>query len=136
MRFCSIIFFSLSILSTTSLPAQKLAVMETAFGNRGVVESIALTKKAGFQGVQIHTGKLDANGVLTLSVQSLQEEFLVASKKHEVEIISLCAGSMNRINVWKDGPDRDKGLAIMKQSIEACDALGCKVLLFPFFGPP
>ena len=42
------------------LPAQKLAVMETAFGNRGAVESIALTKKAGFQGVQIHPGKIDA----------------------------------------------------------------------------
>ena len=134
MRFCSIIFFLLSILSTASLPAQKLAVMETAFGNRGVVESIALTKKAGSQGVQIHTGKLDTNGVLTLSIQALQEEFLAASKKHEVEIISLCAGSMNRINVWKDEPDHDRGFTIMKQSIEACDALGCKVLLFPFFG--
>ena len=91
----------LTALSCSSLLAQKLAVMETAFGNRGAVESIALTKKAGFQGVQIHTGKLDANGVLTLSIQSLQREFRVASKEHDIEIISLCAGSMNRINVWK-----------------------------------
>lgn len=122
-------------LSCSSLSAQKLAVLETAFGNRGLVESIALTKKAGFQGVQIHTGKLDANGVLTLSVESLQKEFREASKDHDVEIISLCAGSMNRINVWKEGPDRQKGLAIMQQSIEACSALDCKVLLYPFFGP-
>ena len=42
---------------------------------------------------------------------------------------------MNRINVWKNGPDREKGRAIMKQSIEACAALDCKVLLYPFFGP-
>lgn len=125
----------LVLLSFSTLSAQKLAVMETAFGNRAAVESIALTKKAGYQGVQIHTGKLDANGVLTLSVQSLQREFRRASKEHDIEIISLCAGSMNRINVWKNGPDREKGRAIMKQSIEACAALDCKVLLYPFFGP-
>jgi sugar phosphate isomerase/epimerase len=109
--------------------------METAFGNRGLVESVELAKKSGFQGVQIHTGKLDKNGTLTLADKALQQQFRDASAKHQVEIISLCAGSMNRLNVWKEGPDRKKALAIMTQSIEACGALDCEVLLYPFFGP-
>ena len=125
----------IALLSTSSLFAQKLAVMETAFGNRGLVESVSLARKAGFQGVQIHTGKLEKSGLLTLADKTLQQQFRDASKTYGVEIISLCAGSMNRINVWKEGPDRAKGLAIMTQSIEACEALGCKVLLYPFFGP-
>ena len=124
--------FSLSI---SLLQAQKLAVMETAFGNRGLVESVELAGKAGFQGVQIHTGTLSKDGVLTLADKALQQQFRDASKTHHIKIISLCAGSMNRITIWKDGKDREHALAIMTQSIEACEALGCNVLLFPFFGP-
>lgn len=112
-----------------------LAVMETAFGLRTKVESIALTKEAGFQGVQLHTGNLDEEGILTLAKPELQQEFLAAAKEHDVEIVSLCAGSLNRLVIWKEGKQREEGLGIMKQSIAACKALGCDLLLFPFFGP-
>lgn len=116
-------------------PPPNLAVMETAFGLRTQVESIALTKEAGFQGVQIHTGKLDKEGILTLAGPELQQQFLAASKEHNIEIVSLCAGSMNRLVIWKEGKPREEGLAIMKQSIAACKALDCDILLYPFFGP-
>lgn len=129
------IFVLILTLTTSLTQAQKLAVMETAFGNRGRVESVALAKKAGFQGVQIHTGNLSKEGILTLANKALQQQFRDAAKTHDVEIISLCAGSMNRLTIWKDGKDRENALALMTQSIEACEALGCKVLLFPFFGP-
>ena len=112
-----------------------LAVMETAFGHRTKVESIALSKEAGYQGVQIHTGSLDKEKKLTLADPELQKQFLAASKKHQIEIVSLCAGSMNRLAIWKEGQPRKDGLAIMRQSIDACKALGCDILLFPFFGP-
>lgn len=113
----------------------KIAVMETAFGKRCSVESIALSKEAGYAGVQLHTGSLDENGSMTISDPALQAEFLAAVEEHGVEIVSLCAGSMNRINVWEEGEAREQGLAIMTQSIAACEALGCDLLLFPFFGP-
>lgn len=129
-----LLFLSLS-LSYGQDASPKLAVMETAFGLRTKVESIALSKEAGFQGVQLHTGNLDEEGVLTLANPELQQEFLAASKKHNIEIVSLCAGSMNRLVIWKEGQQRKDGLAIMKQSIAACKALGCDLLLFPFFGP-
>ncbi|GHC45408.1 sugar phosphate isomerase/epimerase family protein [Roseibacillus persicicus] len=126
-----------ALLSLSSLAAEpiRLGVMETAFGQRCMVESIALTKEAGFAGVQLHTGKLEKDGTLTISNKDLQKQFLSAAQEHEVEIISLCAGSMNRLVIWKEGKDRENGLTIMKESIEACEALGCKILLYPFFGP-
>ncbi len=126
---------ALSLGSSLFAEEAKIGVMETAFGYRGKVESIALAKKAGYQGIQIHTGKLDAENVLTLSDPELLAEFRKASEEHEVEIISLCAGSMNKLTIWQKGPDRERGLAIMKQSLAACQALDCPILLFPFFGP-
>ncbi|MEM9282363.1 MAG: sugar phosphate isomerase/epimerase family protein [Verrucomicrobiota bacterium] len=121
--------------SSAAFAQPKLAVMETAFGNRCMVESIALTKEAGYAGVQLHTGKLDENQVLTISDPALQAEFLQAAKEHQVDIVSLCAGGMNKVNIWEPGESREQGLAIMKQSLAACEALGCDLLLFPFFGP-
>lgn len=113
----------------------KIAVMETAFGNRCSVESVRLAKESGYAGVQIHTGKLEKNDLMTISDPKLQKEFLAASKKHGVEIVSLCAGAMNRIDVTKPGESRERGRAVMIHSMNACQKLGCKTLLFPFFGP-
>lgn len=127
-----LIFSSHSSLGQDSPP---LGVMETAFGLRTQVQSIALTKEAGFQQVQLHTGNLDKDNILTLAKPELQKEFLAAAKEHDIEIASLCAGSLNRLVIWKEGKQREQGLAIMKQSIAACQALGCDLLLFPFFGP-
>ncbi|MEN8775002.1 MAG: sugar phosphate isomerase/epimerase family protein [Akkermansiaceae bacterium] len=113
----------------------KIGVMETAFGLRCSVESVRLAKESGYSGVQIHTGRLEKNGQMTISNPTIQKDFLKASKTHGVEIFSLCAGAMNRIDVTKPGETRKKGRAIMLQSLEACHKLHCKILLFPFFGP-
>ncbi|MEM9016073.1 MAG: sugar phosphate isomerase/epimerase family protein [Verrucomicrobiota bacterium] len=132
-----IFFLTLILLSCSHLAHSepKLAVMETAFGKRCAVESIALTKESGYAGVQLHTGSLDENNVLTISDSDLQKEFLDAVEEHGIEIVSLCAGSMNRVNVWEPGESREQGLAIMKQSLAACEVFDCDLLLFPFFGP-
>ena len=113
----------------------KIGVMETAFGLRCEVESVRLAKESGYEGVQIHTGRLEKDGQLTISDPALQAAFKKAAADHEVEIFSLCAGSMNRLNIWEAGKAREDGLKVMKQSLAACEALGCEVLLFPFFGP-
>ena len=56
-----------------------------------------------------------------------------ASRKHDVEIVSLCAGSLNRCQIWDQ--DRDVAMRIAKQTVDACHELGVKRMLFPFFGP-
>jgi len=111
----------------------KVAVMETAFGNRTKVESIAMAKEAGYAGVQIHTGSIGPDGILTLARLEVIEEFKAARKKHGVEIVSLCAGSMNSCDSL-DPEGLKKAVNIGRQSIEACGALDVPVLLVPFFG--
>lgn len=129
------IFLCLFATIQLSFGGAKIGVMETAFGLRCSVKSIRLAKESGYSGVQIHTGRLEKNGQMTISNSTIQKDFLKASKTHGVEISSLCAGAMNRIDVTKPGETREKGRAIMEQSLEACRKLDCQILLFPFFGP-
>ena len=69
-----------------------------------------MAKESGFSGVQIHTGRLEKSGKMTISDPELQKEFMKASKEHGVEIFSLYAGAMNRVNVWKLGKARENGM--------------------------
>jgi len=125
----SLIFLA-SMASATPLP--KVGIMETAFGNRAQVESVELAKQAGYAGVQIHTGFLDDKGVLDIAQPGRIEAFKEASETHGVEIVSLCAGLMNRYAAWK--PDsREKAISVGTQSILACKALDVPILLVPFF---
>ena len=113
--------------------APSIAVMETALGNRAKLESIYQAKEAGYSGVQLHTGVLDDKGVLTMADPKLIQSFLAASKAHGIEIVSLCAGSMNGTPAW-EAESRAQAIAIGKQSIDACVAMDVPILLIPFFG--
>lgn len=130
LRLTSILLLSAA---TVVQATPKLGIMETTFGNRASVESIELTKKAGLAGVQIHTGVPDENGMIPLSRPEVIEAFRAARKEHGVEIISLCAGEMNKHNSWEP-EERAITLSIGKQSIQACKELDVPILLVPFFG--
>ena len=64
---------------------------------------------------------------------SIVESWKVASDEHGVQIISLCAGSLNKCEIWDR--DREFAMRIAKQTIDACHTLGVEIMLFPFFGP-
>ena len=132
--------FKLNLLSLLTLTCvglaagePKVGVMESAFGNGCVVESIALAKEAGYSGVQIKTGSLDENGVLTLANPKLIQSFKDAAAREQIQIVSLCAGSLNGVNCW-DPESRKKAISIASQSIKACRELDVRILLVPFFG--
>ncbi len=139
---------SLTLLSTASSDAQekatnaRIGVMETAFNKRGDVKSFAIAKAAGYTAMQMHSGmptgmkKKDHDQSAGLPIgddPAILESWIAASEKHGVEIISLCAGSLNKCQIW----DRDRQLAmrIAKQTIDGCEKVGSNVMLFPFFGP-
>lgn len=119
-------------LACSCLAAPKLAVMESAFGQRVEVENIALAKKAGYQGIQILTGDLDERGLLPFSYPSVIRSFKEASEKHGVEIVGLCAGTMNKLPCW-DPETKEQAYSAGIQSIQACKALDVPILLVPFF---
>ena len=78
--------------------------------------------------------KIDSAYSLDLATKkNLIQQWKDASSEHNVKIISLCAGSLNKCEIW--GRDRELAMRIAKQTIDACHALDVKIMLFPFFGP-
>lgn len=128
--------------SAHSVEPAKIAVMETAFNTRADVGSFELAKRAGYSAIQMHTGmpeglsKKPIDRSLSLEIAanpSVLPSWQAASKKHGVEIISLCAGSLNKCQIWDQ--DREVAMRIAKQTVDGCHKLGVRVMLFPFFGP-
>ena len=137
---------ALAVLLLTSpiavFAAPRIAVMETAFGKRADASSFADAKAAGYRAMQMHSGQpsgvrkggVDPGASLAIAGDpALLESWRKASIEQGVEIVSLCAGSLNKCQIW--GRDREVAMRIAKQTIDGCHVLGVKTMLFPFFGP-
>jgi L-ribulose-5-phosphate 3-epimerase len=93
------------------------------------VESIALAKSLGFDGVQVSIGKVSEDK-LPLSDPALQKTFLDESKRVGLPIESLCLEMLHR-NYLKSDPLGQRWVA---DSIPIAKAMGVRVVLLPFFG--
>ncbi|MEM7475374.1 MAG: sugar phosphate isomerase/epimerase family protein [Planctomycetota bacterium] len=136
--------FGLLFVATACLAQDsKVAVMETAFGKRADASSFEDAKMAGYSAMQMHSGQpegmqrnkpIDSSiGLAIADDPSQLARWKEESRKHGVDIISLCAGSLNRCQIWDK--DREVAMRIAKQTVAACEKLDVKVMLFPFFGP-
>jgi len=131
--------------TTQAQPAKtnaRIAVMETAFKTRANLKSFAMAKEAGYTAIQMHSGipagmkrkgHDQSQGLPIGEDPAILDSWIAESKKQGVEIVSLCAGSLNGCQIW----DRDRELAmrIAKQTIDGSHRVGSNVMLFPFFGP-
>ncbi|MEM8955635.1 MAG: sugar phosphate isomerase/epimerase family protein [Verrucomicrobiota bacterium] len=142
MKPFSLILLSLALASPSLADQPKIAVMETALGLAADVDSFAAAKEAGYNAIQMHSGKPEGmkrgavNPAASLAIgdePAVLESWKKASQEHGVEIVSLCAGSLNACEIWDT--DREAAMRIAKQTIDGCHALGINVMLFPFFGP-
>ena len=93
------------------------------------VESIALAKSLGFDGVQVSIGKVTEDK-LPLSDPALQKTFLDESKRVGLPIESLCLEMLHR-NYLKSDPLGQRWVA---DCIPIAKAMGVRVVLLPFFG--
>jgi sugar phosphate isomerase/epimerase len=93
------------------------------------VESIALAKSLGFDGVQVSIGKVTEDK-LPLSDPALQKTFLDESKRVGLPIESLCLELLHR-NYLKSDPLGQRWVA---DCIPIAKAMGVRVVLLPFFG--
>lgn len=89
------------------------------------IESIALAKKIGFDGVQVSIGRQ-----MQLKDETLQKAFLAESSKLGFPIASLCLDILH-VNGLKSDPLGQRWVA---ESIPIAKAMGVKVILLPFFG--
>ncbi len=89
------------------------------------LESVALSKKLGFDGVQISIGRK-----MELSDKALQQSFLAESKRVGQPLASLCLDILH-VNGLKSDPLGQRWTA---EAIPIAKAMGIKVILLPFFG--
>jgi len=107
----------------------KVGVTDWNLKEENKVESIALAKSLGFDGVQISIGKVTAD-TLPLSDPALQKTFLDESKRVGLPIESLCLEMLHR-NYLKSDPLGQRWVA---DCIPIAKAMGVRVVLLPFFG--
>src|ERR1700683_2614183 len=106
----------------------RVGVTDWNLKQEGKVESIALAKKLGFDGVQVSIGK--GTDKLPLSDPALQRAFLDESKRVDLKISSLCLNVLHQ-NYLKSDP---LGQRWVSDSIPIAVAMDAKVVLLPFFG--
>jgi sugar phosphate isomerase/epimerase len=106
----------------------KVGAPDWSLRQEGKLESIALAKKIGFDGVQISLG-VSSQG-LPLSDAAIQRAFLDESRRVGIPISSVCLNILHR-NFLKSDPLGQRWVA---ESIPIAKALGVNVILLPFFG--
>ena len=106
----------------------KVGVTDWNLKQEGKVESIALAKKLGFDGVQVSIGK--GTDKLPLSDPGLQKAFLDESRRVDLKISSLCLNVLHQ-NYLKSDPLGQRWVA---DSVPIASAMGVRVVLLPFFG--
>jgi L-ribulose-5-phosphate 3-epimerase len=107
----------------------KVGVTDWNLKEEDKVESIALAKSLGFDGVQASIGKVTTDG-LPLSDPALQKTFLDESKRVGLPIESLCLEMLHR-NYLKSDPLGQRWVA---DCIPIAKAMKVRVVLLPFFG--
>jgi L-ribulose-5-phosphate 3-epimerase len=106
----------------------KVGVTDWNLNQEGKVESIALAKSLGFDGVQVSIGK--GTDKLPLSDPGLQKVFLAESQRVNLPIASLCLNVLHQ-NYLKSDPLGQRWVA---DSVPIASAMGVRVVLLPFFG--
>jgi sugar phosphate isomerase/epimerase len=109
--------------------AFKVGITDWNLNEEAKVESIALAKSLGFDGVQVSIGKA-TDGKLPLADPVLQQTFLAESKRVNLPIESLCLEMLHR-NYLKSDPLGQRWVA---DCIPIAKAMGVRVVLLPFFG--
>lgn len=121
----------LALMSSCEPPERagfKIGVCDWTIGKTTDPASLEVAKRLGLDGVQVDFGS--GQNDLPLFSRDLQNKFLEAVKKHNVEIGSLALGVLNGVP-YKSDPRAERWLA---ESIDVAKVMGCTVVLVPFFG--
>lgn len=89
------------------------------------LESVALAKTIGFDGVQISIGRK-----MELNDKAMQQAFVAEAKRAKLPLASVCLDILH-VNGLKSDPLGQRWVA---EAIPITQALGVKVILLPFFG--
>lgn len=105
----------------------KIGACDWTLGKRADPAALVMAKRLGLDGVQVDVGG-PKNGMPVLKPE-VQKLYLETAAKQQVEIGSLAIGSLNDVP-YKSDPQAEQWVS---DSIDACKALGVKVVLLAFF---
>lgn len=105
----------------------KIGACDWSIGKMGDPGAFEMAKEIGLDGVQVSLGT-EANN-MRLRQASVQREFKNAAQKTGCEIASLAIGELNNVP-YKSDP---RTVEWVRDSVEACKALGARTVLLAFF---
>lgn len=105
----------------------KIGACDWTLGKRADPAALVMAKRLGLDGVQVDVGG-PKNGMPVFKPE-VQKLYLETVAKQQVEIGSLAIGSLNDVP-YKSDPQAEQWVS---DSIDACKALGVKVVLLAFF---
>lgn len=115
------------IFAAEAKPRFKIGACDWSIGRMADPSALKVAKQIGLDGVQVSLGT-GAND-MHLRRPEVQERYRKAAKQFGVEILSLALGELNNIP-YKSDP---RTIPWVSDSIDACRALGCRVILLAFF---
>jgi sugar phosphate isomerase/epimerase len=120
---------SLSSLQAETRPQGfKIGACDWTLGKRADPAALEMAKRLGLDGIQVDLGHQKDD--LPVRKPEVQRKYLEMAKRLGVEVASLALGALNEVPLKSD-PRAEQWLA---DSVGACQALGVKVVLVPFFG--
>lgn len=105
----------------------KIGACDWTLGKRADPAALVMAKRLGLDGIQVDVGG-PKNGMPVFKPE-VQKLYLETVAKQQVEIGSLAIGSLNDVP-YKSDPQAEQWVS---DSIDACKALGVKVVLLAFF---
>ena len=106
----------------------RIGACDWSLGKMGDPGAFALAKEIGLDGVQVSLGT--AQDDMRLRQPAVQDQFKAAASKVGLAVSSLAIGELNSIP-YKSDP---RTVDWVSWSIDACQALGVRVVLLAFFG--
>jgi L-ribulose-5-phosphate 3-epimerase len=96
----------------------------------GKLEAVALAQSLGFDAVEVSLGQKPNDGKLPMDNPELQARYVSEAKQRNVRLAGTCLDILH-INYLKNDKLGQKWVA---DGIPITKALGCRVMLLPFFG--
>lgn len=109
-------------------PRFRIGACDWSIGQMADPGAFEVARKIGLDGVQVSLGTA-ANG-MALRRPDVQAKYREAARAAGLSIGSLAIGELNNIPYKSDA----RAVEWVRDSIDVCEALGCRVVLLAFFG--
>jgi sugar phosphate isomerase/epimerase len=109
-------------------PGFKIGACDWSLGRTADPTALEVAKEIGLDGVQVSLGTPEND--MHLRRPEIRQRYRDAAKATGLQILSLAIGALNDIPYKRD----PRTIAWVRDSVDACRAMDCRVVLLAFFG--